>query len=58
MTKKFSHDPYVRSVLKDPARTAELLRLASRKNSNLAQFLATVKKAPEGGHGRPQVAPT
>jgi hypothetical protein len=29
-TKKFSHDPYVRSVLKDPARTAELLRLASR----------------------------
>ena len=42
MTKKFSHDPYVRSVLKDPARTAELLRLASRKNSNLAQFLATV----------------
>ncbi len=41
-TKKFSHDPYVRSVLKDPARTAELLRLASRKNSNLAQFLATV----------------
>ncbi|WP_407456409.1 Rpn family recombination-promoting nuclease/putative transposase [Fibrobacter sp.] len=41
-TKKFPHDPYVRSVLKDPARTAELLRLASRKNSNLAQFLATV----------------
>jgi hypothetical protein len=41
-TKKFQHDPYVRSVLKDPARTAELLRLASRKNSNLAQFLATV----------------
>ena len=41
-TKKFSHDPYVRSVLKDPARTAELLRLASRKNNNLAQFLATV----------------
>lgn len=37
------HDSYVRSVLKDPARTAELLRLASRKNSNLAQFLATVK---------------
>ena len=36
------HDSYVRSVLKDPARTAELLRLASRKNSNLAQFLATV----------------
>jgi hypothetical protein len=42
MTQKFSHDSYVRSVLKDPARTAELLRLASRKNSNLAQFLATV----------------
>ena len=41
-TKKFPHDPYVRSVLKDPARTAELLRLASRKNSNLTQFLATV----------------
>ena len=41
-TKKFPHDPYVRSVLKAPARTAELLRLASRKNSNLAQFLATV----------------
>ena len=41
-TKKFPHDPYVRSVLKDPARTAELLRLASRKNYNLAQFLATV----------------
>lgn len=38
----FPHDPYVRSVLKDPARTAELLRLASRKNNNLAQFLATV----------------
>jgi len=36
------HDSYVRSVLKDPARTAELLRLASRKNNNLAQFLATV----------------
>lgn len=40
--RKFPHDPYVRSVLKDPARTAELLRLASRKNNNLAQFLATV----------------
>ena len=42
MTQKFSHDSYVRSVLKDPVRTAELLRLASRKNDNLAQFLATV----------------
>ncbi len=42
MTKNFSHDSYVRSVLKDPVRTAELLRLASRKNNNLAQFLATV----------------
>ena len=42
MIQKFSHDSYARSVLKDPARTAELLRLASRKNSNLAQFLATV----------------
>ena len=42
MTQKFSHDSYVRSVLKDPARTTELLRLASRKNNNLAQFLATV----------------
>ena len=42
MTNKFAHDPYVRSVLKDPVRTAELLRLAARKNSNLAQFLATV----------------
>ncbi len=42
MKHNFSHDSYVRSVLKDPARTAELLRLASRKNSNLAQFLATV----------------
>ena len=29
-------------MLKDPVRTAELLRLAARKNSNLAQFLATV----------------
>ena len=42
MTQKVSHDSYVRYVLKDPVRTAELLRLASRKNSNLAQFLATV----------------
>ncbi len=42
MANKFVHDPYVRSVLKDPVRTAELLRLAARKNSNLAQFLATV----------------
>jgi len=42
MANKFTHDPYVRSVLKDPARTAELLRLAARKNSNLAQLLATV----------------
>ena len=42
MTKKFAHDPYVQSVLKDPIRTAELLRLAARKNSNLAQFLTTV----------------
>ena len=42
MTKIFPHDPYVRSVFKDPIRTAELLRLAARKNSNLAQFLATV----------------
>ena len=42
MTENFPHDSYVRSVLKDPARTAELLRLAARKNSNLAQFLATV----------------
>ena len=42
MAQYFSHDSYVRSVLKDPIRTAELLRLASRKNSNLAQFLATV----------------
>ena len=40
--KNIKHDSYVRSVLKDPARTAELLRLASRKNNNLAQFLATV----------------
>lgn len=42
MTENFPHDSYVRSVFKDPARTAELLRLAARKNSNLAQFLATV----------------
>jgi hypothetical protein len=42
MNQNFSHDSYVRSILKDPARTAELLRLASRKNDNLAQFLATV----------------
>ena len=42
MAQNFSHDSYVRSVLKDPIRTAELLRLASRKNNNLAQFLATV----------------
>ena len=42
MNQNFSHDSYVRSILKDPARTAELLRLASRKNGNLAQFLATV----------------
>ena len=40
--KNTKHDSYVRSVLKDPARTAELLRLESRKNNNLAQFLATV----------------
>ena len=43
MAEQFAHDSYVRSVLKDPARTAELLRLAARKNTNLAQFLATVK---------------
>ena len=42
MANIFAHDPYVRSVLRDPVRTAELLRLAARKNSNLAQFLATV----------------
>ena len=42
MADKFSHDTYVRFVLKDSVRTAELLRLAARKNSNLAQFLATV----------------
>ena len=42
MNQKFTHDSYVRSVLKAPARTAELLRLASRKNRNLAQFLETV----------------
>ena len=42
MADKFAHDPYVRSVFKDPPRTAELLRLAARKNTNLAQFLATV----------------
>ena len=42
MTEKFAHDPYVRSVFKDPPRTAELLRLAARKNTTLAQFLATV----------------
>jgi hypothetical protein len=35
MTNKFAHDPYVRSVLKDPVRTAELLRLAARKNSKI-----------------------
>ena len=29
-------------MFKDPPRTAELLRLAARKNTNLAQFLATV----------------
>ena len=53
MADKFSHDSYVRSVLKDPVRTAELLRLAARKNPNLAQFLATVnldtlQEIPEG----------
>lgn len=42
MTEKFKHDSYVRSVFKDPPRTAELLRLAARKNTNLARFLATV----------------
>lgn len=42
MTKRFPHDPYVRSIFKDPVRTAELLRLAARKNNNLAKFLATV----------------
>ncbi|MBO5531777.1 MAG: Rpn family recombination-promoting nuclease/putative transposase [Fibrobacter sp.] len=42
MNQNFLHDPYVRSVFKDPVRTAELLRLAARKNTNLAQFLATV----------------
>ena len=31
MTKKIYHDSYVRSVFKDPVRTAELLRLATRK---------------------------
>ena len=39
---KYRHDSYVRSLLKDPARTAELLQLAARRNPNLAQFLATV----------------
>ena len=53
MADKFPHDSYVRSVLKDPVRTAELLRLAARKNPNLAQFLATVnldtlQEIPEG----------
>lgn len=43
MVKRHSHDSYVRSVLKDPARTAELLQLAARKNRNLAQFLETVR---------------
>ena len=43
MTNRYSHDSYVWSVLKDPVRTAELLRLAARKNNNLAQFLETVK---------------
>ena len=42
MAKRFPHDPYVRSIFKDPVRTAELLRLAARKNNNLAKFLATV----------------
>ena len=42
MNKRFKHDPYVRSIFKDPVRTAELLRLVARKNSNLAKFLATV----------------
>ncbi|MBR6450975.1 MAG: Rpn family recombination-promoting nuclease/putative transposase [Fibrobacter sp.] len=42
MAEKFPHDTYVRSVFKDPPRTAELLRLAARKNTNLAKFLATV----------------
>lgn len=40
--KRHLHDSYVRSLLKDPARTAELLHLAARKNTTLAQFLATV----------------
>lgn len=39
---KHIHDSYIRSLLKDPARTAELLRLAARRNPNLAKFLATV----------------
>lgn len=43
MVKRHSHDSFVRSVLKDPARTAELLQLAARKNRNLAQFLETVR---------------
>ena len=43
MTNRYSHDSYVRSVLKDPVRTAELLRLAARKNNNLARFLETVQ---------------
>lgn len=42
MNKRHLHDPYVRSVFKDPVKTAELLRLAARKNTNLAQFLETV----------------
>ena len=53
MTENFPHDSYVRSVLKDPARTAELLRLAARKNSNLAQFLATVPQEPVIAFFRP-----
>ena len=42
MSEKHLHDPYVRSIFKDPIRTAELLRLAARKNNNLANFLETV----------------
>ncbi len=48
----FSHDRYFRSVFCDSKRTATLLKLAGKKNPNLAAFLETVdlnslKEIPE-----------
>ena len=39
MPKRTPHDPYVRSIFKDPVRTAELLRLVARKNNLFKTFV-------------------